>query len=49
MEARSRVLEEYGKIDILINGAGGNRKEATTSEEQSFFDFPEDARSGYSI
>ncbi|MDI3542648.1 MAG: hypothetical protein PWP57_251 [Candidatus Atribacteria bacterium] len=43
LEARSRVLEKYSKIDILINGAGGNRKEATTSEEQSFFDLPEDA------
>ncbi|MDK2896544.1 MAG: hypothetical protein PWP04_664 [Candidatus Atribacteria bacterium] len=43
VEARSKVLEEYGKVDILINGAGGNRKEATTSEEQSFFDLPEDA------
>lgn len=37
------VLEEYGKIDILINGAGGNRKEATASEEQSFFELLEDA------
>jgi len=32
-----------GEIDILINGAGGAKKEATTSEQLSFFDLPEDA------
>ncbi len=38
-----RVLETFGRIDILINGAGGARKEATTSEDLSFFDLPEEA------
>ena len=33
----------FGQIDILINGAGGARKEATTSAELSFFDLPEEA------
>ena len=42
-EAREKVLEKFGKVDILINGAGGNKKEATTSEELSFFDIPSDA------
>jgi NAD(P)-dependent dehydrogenase (short-subunit alcohol dehydrogenase family) len=37
------TLEAYGRIDILINGAGGAKKEATTSETLSFFDLPEDA------
>jgi NAD(P)-dependent dehydrogenase (short-subunit alcohol dehydrogenase family) len=37
------VLETYGSIDILINGAGGAKKEATTSETLSFFELPEDA------
>jgi NAD(P)-dependent dehydrogenase (short-subunit alcohol dehydrogenase family) len=37
------VLEQYGRIDILINGAGGNKKQATTSPEQSFFDLAPDA------
>lgn len=37
------VLETYGRIDILINGAGGARKDATTSKDLSFFDLPEDA------
>ncbi len=41
--AREKVVAEFGRIDILINGAGGNKKEATTSEELSFFDLPADA------
>jgi NAD(P)-dependent dehydrogenase (short-subunit alcohol dehydrogenase family) len=35
--AREFVLRRFGHIDILINGAGGNKKEATTSSEISFF------------
>lgn len=38
-----RSIETFGRIDILINGAGGAKKEATTSETLSFFDLPEDA------
>lgn len=34
------VLARYGKIDGLINGAGGNNPNATTSAEKSFFDLP---------
>ena len=41
--ACQEVLEKYGKVDILINGAGGNRPQATTSPEQRFFDLPADA------
>ncbi|MHC4150462.1 MAG: SDR family oxidoreductase [Planctomycetota bacterium] len=41
--AREKTVAELGEIDALINGAGGNKKEATTSEELSFFDLPEDA------
>ena len=37
------VLDTYGRVDILINGAGGAKKEATTSAELSFFDLPADA------
>jgi len=37
------ILEAFGTVDILINGAGGNREEATTSSSLSFFDIPSDA------
>jgi NAD(P)-dependent dehydrogenase (short-subunit alcohol dehydrogenase family) len=41
--AHEKITSELGKIDILINGAGGNKKEATTSPDLSFFDLPSDA------
>ncbi|MDH4138879.1 MAG: SDR family NAD(P)-dependent oxidoreductase, partial [Anaerolineae bacterium] len=41
--AAQRVTEAFGHMDILINGAGGNKEEATTSDERSFFDLPADA------
>jgi NAD(P)-dependent dehydrogenase (short-subunit alcohol dehydrogenase family) len=37
------IHEKWGLVDILINGAGGAKKEATTSQDLSFFDLPEDA------
>ena len=36
--AYSKVLESFGHIDILINGAGGNSPQATTSANTSFLD-----------
>lgn len=42
-EMRDAVLDAYGSIDMLINAAGGNKPEATTSEDVAFFDLPEDA------
>lgn len=41
--AAQQVLDAFGRVDILINGAGGNKKDATTSAEMSFFDVPADA------
>ena len=38
-----KALERFGRVDALINGAGGNKKEATTSPDLSFFDLPPDA------
>ncbi|MBN1440174.1 MAG: SDR family oxidoreductase [Anaerolineales bacterium] len=40
------ILSDFGRIDILINGAGGNRKQASTSAELSFFDIPPEAVRG---
>ncbi len=41
--AADKVVAAFGRVDILINGAGGNKKDATTSDEMSFFDVPADA------
>jgi NAD(P)-dependent dehydrogenase (short-subunit alcohol dehydrogenase family) len=37
------VLVQFSHVDILINGAGGNKPQATTNPTQSFFDLPVDA------
>ncbi|NLM39907.1 MAG: SDR family oxidoreductase [Firmicutes bacterium] len=36
--ARDEVLEAFGRIDILVNGAGGNHPDATTGPDKTFFD-----------
>jgi NAD(P)-dependent dehydrogenase (short-subunit alcohol dehydrogenase family) len=41
--AAQTVLEDFGRVDILINGAGGNKKQATTGPDLTFFDLPADA------
>ena len=41
--ACKKVLEAFGTVDFLINGAGGNVQRASTSETQTFFDVPQDA------
>jgi NAD(P)-dependent dehydrogenase (short-subunit alcohol dehydrogenase family) len=41
--ARSRLLDRFGSLDILVNAAGGNQPQATTSDSVSFFDLPEPA------
>ena len=38
-----KIIERFGKIDFLINAAGGNHPDATTKPELSFFDLPEKA------
>lgn len=43
-DAAKRVLDTYGRVDILVNGAGGNRPDATAIPGQrSFFDLPQEA------
>jgi NAD(P)-dependent dehydrogenase (short-subunit alcohol dehydrogenase family) len=39
-EAVGTVLDTFGQIDFLVNGAGGNDPKATTNPEQRFFDLP---------
>lgn len=41
--AAKQVINIYRRIDVLINGAGGNNSKATTGEENSFFDLPVDS------
>jgi len=38
--AAAQVLQVWGQVDLLVNGAGGNRPEATTNPQHSFFDLP---------
>ncbi|MEZ4770473.1 MAG: SDR family oxidoreductase [Caldilineales bacterium] len=42
-QANETILSEFGSIDALINGAGGNKPQATTGADLSFFDLPTDA------
>jgi NAD(P)-dependent dehydrogenase (short-subunit alcohol dehydrogenase family) len=35
---RAQILEKWGKIDILVNAAGGNMPGATLTEDQTVFD-----------
>ncbi|MCM8759227.1 MAG: SDR family oxidoreductase [Candidatus Omnitrophica bacterium] len=39
-ECAKKVMEQFKRVDILVNCAGGNLKEATTSPQLSFFDLP---------
>ena len=37
-QCKDKVLHDFKRIDILVNAAGGNLKDATTSSDLSFFD-----------
>jgi NAD(P)-dependent dehydrogenase (short-subunit alcohol dehydrogenase family) len=41
--ARDTVLERWGRLDILVNAAGGNVPAATLTEGTTVFDLPMDA------
>ena len=41
--AADQVIEQFGGIDALVNGAGGNLPKSTTGPDASFFDLPADA------
>ncbi len=37
---RETILEQWGRLDLLINAAGGNMAQATLTPGHSFFDLP---------
>jgi NAD(P)-dependent dehydrogenase (short-subunit alcohol dehydrogenase family) len=41
--ALQRILDVWGRVNGLVNGAGGNNPGATTSAEKAFFDLPEES------
>lgn len=43
MKAGEIVVNEFGQVDGLVNAAGGNQPQATTSADLTFFDLPADA------
>lgn len=48
--AAARIVKQFGRIDGLINGAGGNKPQATTSAERTFFDLlPADLRAVFDL
>ncbi|PMC57903.1 D-mannonate oxidoreductase [Dolosicoccus paucivorans] len=48
-EVRKSVSKDLGKVDILINGAGGNNPRATTDNEFHTKDLPEDTTSFFNL
>lgn len=42
-KASAEVIARFGRIDCLINAAGGNKPQATASADLKFFDIPADA------
>jgi NAD(P)-dependent dehydrogenase (short-subunit alcohol dehydrogenase family) len=41
--AKDEVMKAFGGCDVLINGAGGNHKSATTGPDMPLFDIPAEA------
>ncbi len=41
--ARALVLQRWGTVDVLVNAAGGNRKDATVDDANPLFDLPPEA------
>jgi NAD(P)-dependent dehydrogenase (short-subunit alcohol dehydrogenase family) len=41
--AADEIVKTWGTVDGLVNGAGGNKPQATTSKDLSFFNLPTDA------
>lgn len=43
IDARDRLHEKWGRVDVLVNAAGGNVPDATTGEGRTIFDLPPEA------
>ena len=41
--ALDTIVQRFGRVDALINGAGGNHPKATSNADTKFFDLPADA------
>jgi NAD(P)-dependent dehydrogenase (short-subunit alcohol dehydrogenase family) len=41
--AAEKIVADFGRIDCLVNAAGGNDPGATTGSDRTFFDLPENA------
>lgn len=42
-DVAGEIVSRFGRVDCLLNGAGGNHPGATTKPDLSFFDLPEEA------
>jgi len=42
-QACEAIRGRFGRIDMLLNGAGGNKPDATAGPDRSFFDLPTEA------
>ncbi len=41
--ARDKIMDQWGRIDILVNAAGGNMSGATINPDESFLDLEDEA------
>jgi NAD(P)-dependent dehydrogenase (short-subunit alcohol dehydrogenase family) len=44
--ARAEIKQRWGRVDFLLNFAGGNRPDATTAADRPFFGLPQEALEG---
>ena len=48
-EAKAGIVADFGTVDILVNGAGGNNARATTDNEFHETNLPEDTKSFFEL